>query len=172
MPSSNGPNERSHKHSDEPASKVPQPLPETLWGERWQFVRLRADDLEARLLTSPIPIREVSPLALPSQQQLSSDRLIPGVVVEAGRQSRQLARWTAAQQPLKLEAVNRELGALMLDSLTQRWIIATYQDAAVTEAAQSFEALKRETAGIHFLLIQPDDTGITYSGLWIFRAAP
>ena len=149
---------------------MPQPLPEALWGERWQFVRLRAADLESRLLASPIPIREVSPLALPSQQLLPPETLIPGVAVEAGRQSRPLARWAAAQQPMKLEAVNRELGALMLDTSTQRWIIATYQDETVTEAAQSFEALKRDTKGIHFLLIQPDDTGITYAGLWILRA--
>jgi RNA-binding protein Tab2/Atab2 len=148
---------------------VPQPMPENLWGDRWQFVRLTAEDLEFRLLERSIPLREVSPLARPSEQAIVPNALIPGVVIEAGKQAMQLARWVAAQQPESLEAVNRELGALMLNTKRDRWIMATYQDEAVKEAAENFEALKRENSGIHFLLIQPDDTGTTHSGLWILR---
>jgi RNA-binding protein Tab2/Atab2 len=150
-------------------SPVPQPMPEELWGDRWQFVRLTAEDLEFRLLERSIPIREVSPSALPSEQAIASNTLISGVVIEAGKQAMRLARWVAAQQPLSLEAVNRELGALMLDTDCDRWIMATYQDEAVKEAAENFEALKQENGGIHFLLIQPDDSGTTHSGLWILR---
>jgi RNA-binding protein Tab2/Atab2 len=148
---------------------VPQPMPENLWGDRWQFVRLTAEDLEFRLLLRPIPLRHVSPLALPSQQALAPSALIPGVAIEAGRQSKPLAQWIAAQQPVRLEAVNRELGALMLDTDEHRWIMATYQDEAVKEASETFEALKPKSKGIHFLLIQPDDSGMTYSGLWILQ---
>jgi RNA-binding protein Tab2/Atab2 len=148
---------------------VPQPMPEDLWGDRWQFVRLTAEDLEFRLLERSIPIREVSPSARPSEQAISPDALIPGVMIEAGKQSMRLARWVATQQPLSLEAVNRELGALMLSTQSDRWIMATYQDEAVKEASENFEALKLTSSGIHFLLIQPDDTGITHSGLWILR---
>lgn len=150
-------------------SPVPQPMPEHLWGDRWQFVRLTAEDLEFRLLERSIPLREISPLARPSEQAIAPTALIPGVAIEAGKQSMQLARWVAAQQPISLEAVNRELGALMLDTERERWIMATYQDEAVKEAAANFEVLKRENCGIHFLLIQPDETGITHSGLWILR---
>jgi RNA-binding protein Tab2/Atab2 len=151
-------------------SAVPQPMPEDLWGDRWQFVRLTAEDLEFRLLERSIPIREVSPSARPSEQAISPDALIPGIMIEAGKQSMRLARWVATQQPISLEAVNRELGALMLSTQSDdRWIMTTYQDEAVKEASENFEALKLGSGGIHFLLIQPDDTGITYSGLWILR---
>ncbi len=148
---------------------VPQPMPEELWGDRWQFVRLTAEDLEFRLLERSIPLREVSSSGLPSEQAITANTLISGVVMEAGKQAMRLARWVAAQQPLNLEAVNRELGALMLNTKRDRWIMATYQDEAVKEAAENFEALKIENSGIHFLLIQPDDTGTTHSGLWILR---
>lgn len=150
----------------------PQPLPENLWGDRWQFVGLPAQELESYLLERPIPIRKVSELALPSQQQLAETLLIPGVAIEAGRQSMRLARWIDAQHPQTIAAVNRELGALMLtaEKNTVQWILATYQDDAVRLAAQTFEERKIQSCGIHFLLIQPDSTAVTYSGLWILRA--
>jgi len=150
----------------------PQPLPENLWGDRWQFVGLPAQELELYLLERPIPIRKVSELALPSQQQLATTLLIPGIVIDAGRQSMQLARWVDAQHPQTIEAVNRELGALMLtaEQNTAQWILATYQDEEVRLAAQTFEERKIKSCGIHFLLIQPDNTAVTYSGLWILRA--
>jgi RNA-binding protein Tab2/Atab2 len=150
-------------------SAVPQPMPEHLWGDRWQFVRLTAEDLEFRLLERSIPIRAIASLARPSEHAIAPNTLIPGVMIEAGKQSMRLARWVAEQQPWSLEAVNRELGALMLRTKGDRWIMATYQDEVVKEAAENFEALKRENSGIHFLLIQPDDTGTTHSGLWILR---
>jgi RNA-binding protein Tab2/Atab2 len=156
--------------NEEPTfSAVPQPMPEHLWGDRWQFVRLTAEDLEFRLLERSIPIREVVSSARPSEQAIAPNTLIPGVMIEAGKQSMRLARWVATQQPVSLEAVNRELGALMLRTKSDRWIMATYQDDAVKEASKNFEALKSTSSGIHFLLIQPDDTGITHSGLWILR---
>jgi RNA-binding protein Tab2/Atab2 len=150
----------------------PQPLPENLWGDRWQFVGLPAQELELYLLERPIPIRKVSELALPSQQQLATTLLIPGIVIDAGRQSMRLARWMAEQRPQAIEAINRELGALMLtaEQNTAQWILATYQDEEVRLAAQTFKERKIQSRGIHFLLIQPDSTAVTYSGLWILRA--
>lgn len=152
-----------------PNGQAPMPMPENLWGDRWQFVRLGAEDLEFRLLERSIPIRQISSLARPSEQSIPGDGLIPGVVIEAGDRAMGLARWVSAQQPTGLMAINRELGALMLVTEGDRWILATYQDDAVREAATAFEALKQASRGIHFLLIQPDDTGITYSGLWLLR---
>jgi hypothetical protein len=149
----------------------PQPLPENLWGDRWQFVGLPAQELELYLLERPIPIRKVAELALPSQQQLATTLPIPGVAIEAGRQSMRLARWVETQQPQTLEAVNRELGALIMTAKQNaaQWILATYQDEDVRLAAQIFEERKTQSCGIHFLLIQPDNTEVTYSGLWILR---
>jgi hypothetical protein len=148
----------------------PQPLPNNLWGERWQFVSLTAADLEERLLERPIPVRHVMPFALPSQQQLPATTIIPGIAIEAGRRSMPLARWLAQHTLTHVNAVQRELGALIVQTSTQgRWILATYQDEAVAVAGQAFEARKGQSQGIHFLLIQPDDTGVTYTGLWLMR---
>jgi hypothetical protein len=155
--------------SEEP-SFPPQPLPESLWGDLWQFVSLSAEDLEFRLWERPIPLRGAAPLALPSQQALGAMITIPGILMNAGRQAMQLSRWLSAQQPKQIEAVNLELGAIILTTAQQeRWILATYQDPDVTNAAQTFEARKAQSKQIHFLLIAPDDSGVTHTGLWILR---
>lgn len=152
-------------------SLPPQPLPEYLWGDLWQFVNLSAEDLEFSLWERPIPIREMtSPVLLPSQQTLEGAVLIPGILINAGRQAMKLSRWLSGHQPKQITAVNLELGAIILSTAQQaRWILATYQDEAVRAAGQTFEARKAQSKGIHFLLIQPDDSGVTHSGLWILR---
>jgi RNA-binding protein Tab2/Atab2 len=148
----------------------PQPLPENLWGDRWQFVSLPAEDLEFRLWERPIPVRDAAPFALPSQQDLGSSVTIPGILIEAGRQAMMLSRWLSERKPAQIVAVNLELGAIILTTAQhERWILATYQDAMVREAAQTFESRKAECSNIHFLLIQPDDSGITHTGLWILK---
>jgi hypothetical protein len=89
-------------------------------------------------------------------------------VIEAGRQSMRLARWIAEVSPLQMEAMSRELGALMLTTTQEaRWILVTYNDKDVYQAGQIFEQRKQASLGLHFLLIQPDDSGMTYSGLWL-----
>ena len=149
----------------------PQPLPEHLWGDLWQFVSLSAEDLESSLWERPIPIREIeAPDLLPSQQTLDSEIVIPGILINAGRQAMKLSRWLSECQPRQIAAVNLELGAIILSTAQQaRWILATYQDEDVRVAGQIFEARKAQSKGIHFLLIQPDDSGVTHSGLWILR---
>jgi hypothetical protein len=110
------------------------------------------------------------PFALPSEHNLPSATPIPGVLIEARRQSMRLVRWLAQHSPTHIQAINRELGALISTTVDrEQWILATYQDEAVRAAGQLFEARKVQSSGIHFLLIQPDDTGTTYSGLWILR---
>jgi hypothetical protein len=145
---------------------APQPLPEKLWGEVWQFVGLPARDLEEILLARPIPHRFVA--SLPSQKGISAEVLIPGIVIEAGRQSMRLARWVSEASPLRLEAMSRELGALMLTTTQDiQWILVTYEDVEVHQAGQTFEQRKQASQGLHFLLVQPDDSGVTHSGLWL-----
>jgi hypothetical protein len=155
--------------SFEPLSP-PQPLPENLWGDHWQFMSLPAEDLEFRLWERPIPVRDAAPLALPSQQNLGASATIPGILINAGRQAMKLSRWLLDRQPEQLVAVNLELGAVILTTVQrERWILATYQDAMVRESAQTFESRKAQCSNIHFLLIQPDDSGITHTGLWILK---
>ena len=145
---------------------APQPLPDHLWGETWKFVTLSADDLEGGLLHRPIPISQVT--ERPSQLGLNADTLIPGVIIEAGRRSLKLAQWIQRQDPTYLASVLAELNGLLLNTQSeQRWILMTYQDPEMVQAAKSFEERKLQVKGLHFLLIQPDD--MTQSGLWVLR---
>lgn len=144
----------------------PQPLPENLWGKTWKFVTLSADDLEFGLLQRPIPLSKVA--MLPSELALAPATMIPGVIIEAGRRSLKLAQWIQTQQPTYIASVLAELNGLLLNTQSQqRWILMTYQDPEMVQAAKAFEEQKLRVKGLHFLLIQPDDS--TQSGLWVLR---
>jgi hypothetical protein len=39
----------------------------------------------------------------------------------------------------------------------------------VKTAAQNYTTRKALAKGLHFLVVQPDDSGITYSGFWLFK---
>lgn len=146
----------------------PQPLPESLWGETWKFVTLSVADLEQGLLQRPIPIMGVA--GHPSELGMAPSDRIPGVIIEAGRRSLKLAQWIQGQQPRYLASVIADLNGLLLNTADQqRWILMTYQDAEMAEAAKTFEAQKLQVKGLHFLLIQPDDSGMTHSGVWVLQ---
>jgi hypothetical protein len=56
--------------------------------------------------------------------------------------------------------------------LCDRWILATFQDPEVAQAAQTFQERKQLNKGLHFLLVQPDDSGVTDSGFWLLQDEP
>jgi hypothetical protein len=39
----------------------------------------------------------------------------------------------------------------------------------MAEAGRLFEQRKVASQGVHFLLVRPDDSGVTYTGLWLLR---
>jgi hypothetical protein len=146
----------------------PSPFPQELWGEQWQFAALKAVDLEDLLLERPIPLLSAPVSRRPSTLALPPQVLIPGVIVYAGRRSLKLAQWLQAQHPLQLNFMDKELGGLLLNTATeQRWILVTFNDPEVLNAARIFEQRKADTQTLHFLLVQPDDSGVTFTGLWL-----
>jgi hypothetical protein len=151
----------------------PQALPEQLWGEQWRFVTLAAGDLEESFRDRPIPILEMPAALLPLNLQIASTVKVPGVVIYGGRQSMQLARWLEEAKPVALNYVPTEVGksgGLILEAgLVERWIVFTFEDPEVAKAAQTYEQRKQSSQGLHFLLVQPDDSGMTYSGFWLLR---
>lgn len=148
----------------------PQPLPEKLWGQSWQFATLAATDLEEGLIPRPIPILQAPKLMLPSQLQLAKSTRIPGVVIYGGRQSMQLAQWLHSQHPADLGFIaGAPSGLVLAAGLADRWILVTFEDSDIAAAAAAFEQRKQASRGLHFLLVQPDDSGITYSGLWLLQ---
>ncbi|MEH2347679.1 MAG: Tab2/Atab2 family RNA-binding protein [Nostoc sp.] len=149
----------------------PAPLPENLWGEQWRFATLAASDVETRFSDRPIPILHIPEHLKPINLGLASTVPVPGVVIYGGRQSMRLARWLQQARPVALNYISGAPDGLILEAgLVDRWIVATFEDIEVTTAAQTYQQRKQQSRGLHFLLVQPDDSGMTYSGFWLLRA--
>ena len=148
----------------------PIPLPENLWGDQWRFATLPAGEIVEVFAERPMPILEMPEFLLPINLGLASTIPIPGVVIDGGRKSMRLAMWLAESKPISLNYIAGSPDGLVLEAgLIDRWIVATFEDQEVSRSAQMYEQRKQQTKGLHFLLVQPDDSGITYSGFWLLR---
>ncbi|GAC1469284.1 MAG: Tab2/Atab2 family RNA-binding protein [Chamaesiphon sp.] len=148
----------------------PMPLPENLWGEQWRFATLPSGDVEKAFVERPIPILEMPKFLLPINLSLASTIPVPGVITYGGRQSMRLARWLQETRLVALNYIVGEPAGLLLEAgLVDRWIVATFDDKEVAAAAQTYEERKQMSRGLHFLLVQPDDSGMTYSGFWLLQ---
>ena len=147
----------------------PVPLPDNLWGETWRFAGLSNADL-LRFQYEAIPIRSVPKELLPLEIGLSSTVLIPGVVIDGGQRAMALAQWLDSVRPTFLKYIAGQPDGLILEAgLCDRWVLTTFDDSDVSGAAKAFEQRKVAAKGLHFLLIRPDDSGMTYSGLWLLQ---
>jgi hypothetical protein len=150
---------------DRPA---PLPLPENLWGDRWRFGAIAAQDLLPMIQSRPIPIRDIPDWLDPVSQGIASDQLIPGVIIDGGRQSMPLARWLQQARPFALNFMPGEPDGLILEAgLVERWVLATFEDPEMRQAGQGFGDRQQAVNGLHFLLVQPDDSGVTQTGFWL-----
>jgi hypothetical protein len=152
----------------------PQPIPDPLKPDRWQFAALPAGELCDFATAHPIPFQDLPPERSPLTLGLASTVLIPGVILEGGRKSRFLAQWLQAQSPLWVEYIPGELHGLLLHTgepqEPDRWVMATFLDPDVSRAGETYRQRLSISQGLHFLLIQPDDTGMTYTGLWLLQS--
>ncbi len=154
-------------------SLPPQPIPDALVGDKWQFVTLTAKELVTGFNDRPIPIVSMPDYLLPPHWGLGANVAIPGVIIYGGKQSMRLARWIAETQPVSLNYLGDDPGGLVLDAgLADRWVMLTFNDREVSQAAKLYEARKKLVHGLHFLLVTPDDSGITDSGIWLFQSNP
>ncbi|HAZ44299.1 MAG TPA: hypothetical protein DDW76_09970 [Cyanobacteria bacterium UBA11369] len=148
----------------------PVPLPENLWGEQWRFATLPAGDIKDAFAEKPIPILEMPEFLLPFNLGIASTVSVPGVIIYGGRQSMRLARWIEESRPFALNYIAGAPDGLILEAgLIDRWIVATFEDKEVSQSAQIYEQRKALSKGLHFLLVQPDDSGMTYTGFWLLR---
>jgi len=148
----------------------PVPLPEKLWGEKWRFATLMASDIADNFAGQPVPILEMPEFLLPINLGIAFNLPVPGVVIDGGRQSLRLARWIQETRPVALNYIPGAPDGLILEAgLVDRWVVATFSDREVTVAAEIFSQRKQESKGLHFLLVQPDDSGMTYSGFWLLQ---
>lgn len=147
----------------------PLPLPENLWGEQWRFAAIVSSDLE-QFQHRPIPILEMPEFLTPMQLQLPSTLPIPGVVIDGGRRSRPLAQWLQRARPFALDYIPGQPDGLILQAgLVERWVLTTFEDQEVVAAAKAFQQRQQQAKGLHFLLVQPDNAGMTYSGFWLLQ---
>ena len=151
----------------------PQPLPEFIWGDNWSFVSIPAGDIINFVQDRPIPFQDIPESLFPINLGIASNIAIPGIVVYGGKNSLSLCRWLQEQKPVALNYIPNEAdlsGGLVLESgLVDRWIFNTFEDATVAKAAKNYEANKQTSKGLHFLVIQPDDSGMTYTGFWLLK---
>jgi hypothetical protein len=150
----------------------PLPLPENLWGDRWRFASLPAGDIEEAFAQRPIPILQIPDFLLPVKLGIPSTVVVPGVVIDGGRKSMQLARWLEDAKPVSLNYIAGAPDGLILEvGLVARWVVATFEDKEVAEAAKMYKQRQQVSRGLHFLLVQPDDSGMTYTGFWLLQQA-
>lgn len=150
---------------------APVPVPEEIWGDRWRFATLTAGNLEA-LTEKPIPVRSIPEVLLPLNLGLASTQPIPGIAIDGGRQSRRLAQWLQSIDPVAIDYIPGDPDGLILEvGLVDRWVLATFDDRDVAAAARSYQQRRSKSQGLHFLLVQPDDSGMTYSGFWLLQPA-
>ena len=148
----------------------PIPLPENLWGEQWRFATLPAGDIMDAIAQKPIPILDMPESLLPLNLGIASTVSVPGVIIYGGRQSMRLARWLQESRPVALNYIAGAPDGLILEAgLSDRWIVATFEDPQVAQSAQMYSERKRRGKELHFLLVQPDDSGMTYTGFWLLQ---
>ncbi len=148
----------------------PLPLPENLWGDRWRFASLPAGNIEEAFAERPIPIMQMPDFLLPVKLGIASTVAVPGVVIDGGRKSMQLARWLEDAKPISLNYMAGTPDGLILEAgLVNRWVVATFEDKDVAQAAKMYKQRQQLSRGLHFLLVQPDDSGMTYTGFWLLR---
>lgn len=151
----------------------PQNLPENIWGENWSIVSISAGEIVNFVTDRPIPFRDLPESLLGTNAKLDPTTKVPGIVIYGGKKSSIIARWLAKEQPVALNYIPTEIGksgGLVLESgLVDRWIFATFESVAVAQAAKAYEQNKKFSQGLHFLLLQPDDSGMTYTGFWLLK---
>jgi hypothetical protein len=151
-------------------AQPPQPLPETLQGDRWQFAAISAADIFPFAASRPIPFRSLPVAWNPLNLGLASSCPIPGVIVEGGRKSRFLAQWVDQVTPAAVEFIpGSPDGVILHAGLDDRWILATFEDEEVNAAGRTYQQRLDQSQGLHFLMIQPDDSGLTYTGFWLLQ---
>jgi len=148
----------------------PVPIPEEFQGMELGFTHLPAAELVEAFSDRPIPVLDLPADLLPLHLGLASSVAIAGVVLTPGKQSRRLATWLQEIRPVSLHYRAGDPDGLILEAgLCDRWIITTVADPQATQAGHRFEQLKHLAKGLHFLLVQPDHSGMTYSGFWLLQ---
>ena len=151
----------------------PQALPENIWGEQWQIANIAAGQIVDLFRDRPIPICSLPEEFLPINLGIASSIFIPGIIVYGGRKSMQIARWIEQKNPAFINYIPTEVGKsggfILETGLVDRWVFNTFESEQAAEIAKNYEQKKKVAQGLHFLLIQPDDSGMTNTAFWLLK---
>ncbi|XTZ12257.1 MAG: Tab2 family RNA-binding protein [cyanobacterium endosymbiont of Rhopalodia inflata] len=152
---------------------LPQSLPKSLWGEGWQFVTFPGGGLIEFFSDCPIPIVDIPNFLLPINLKLASTIKIPSIIIYGGQISMYLARWLVDVKAVALNyiptQIDKSRGLVLKSDLVDLWILTTFEDSDIAKAAQQYELRKNDSQGLHFLVVQPDDSAVTCSRFWLLR---
>ncbi len=144
----------------------PQPLPDALLGEKWQFVTLPASAF-AEMNEWTIDFGESFPLSLIG---LTPETQIPGMVIFSARAT-PLAAWMSGLEVACVQYTADYPTRLLLQTgLNDRWTLATLANTQAQTEATNFEAAKQAARGVHFLAIQTNAQTETFAGFWLLQA--
>jgi len=143
-----------------------QPLPDALIGQKWAFVTLEASAFD-EMPDWKIDFGEVFPLGLAS---ITPETRIPGLIIFSAR-AIPMAAWMSGLDLASLKVEQGSPTRLLLETgISDRWILATLNDAKLQTEAQNFEAAKQKAQGVHFLAIQTDPETEAFAGFWLLQA--
>lgn len=152
---------------------VPQALPENLWGDKWQIANIKAGQIVDLFCDRPIPICQLPEYFYPINLGVASDISVPGIVVYGGKKSMQISQWIQEESPAFINYIPTEIGKsggfILETGLVDRWIFNTFESEQAAEIARNYEQRKQEAKGLHFILIQPDDSGMTSTAFWLLK---
>lgn len=147
------------------AITAPQPLPDALIGEKWQFVSLPAIDF-GEMNEWLIDFGEAFPLTL---ADLQPETRIPGLLIFSTR-ALPLAGWMSGLEVAGLKLDQDPSARLVLETgLNDRWTLVTLPNAALQAEAQQFEATKQQANGVHFLAVQVNPEAEGFAGFWLMQ---
>lgn len=148
------------------ATTAPQPLPDALIGEKWQFVSLPASAFDEMNEWS-IDFSEVFPLSLAG---LTPETAIPGLLVFSSR-ALPLAAWMSGIELAGVQFDQEQSPRLLLETgLNDRWNLAALPSPELQAEAQQFEAAKQAANGVHFLAVQTNPESEAFAGFWLLQA--
>lgn len=143
----------------------PQPLPDALVGEKWQFVALEASAF-ADMNEWAIDFGESFPLSLAA---LAPETRIPGLLIFSSR-AVPLAAWMSGLELACVKFDAETPARLLLETgLNDRWTLATLPKPNLQTEAQQFESTKQAAKGVHFLAVQSGPETETFAGFWLLQ---
>ncbi|MBW4471053.1 MAG: Tab2/Atab2 family RNA-binding protein [Stenomitos rutilans HA7619-LM2] len=147
------------------AKTPPQPLPDALLGEKWQFVTLPASALD-EMNEWAIDFGEAFPLGLAA---LAPESQVPGLLIFSTRAT-PLAAWMSGLEVAGVKLDSDYPTRLLLETgLSDRWNLASLANAPAQKEAQAFEAAKQQANGVHFLAVQADPNTEAFAGFWLLQ---